>query len=84
MNLSARVKQLEKTIKPEEVPMDIWFKYNILGLTKDGIELSEAESIEIAIKEMSEEFNLSLDKAKSYMDKIKPFFIDGYEKDKIL
>jgi len=84
MNLSARIKKLEKLIKPEEVPMDIWFKYNILGLTKDGIELSEAESIEIAIKEMAEEFNLSLDKARLYMDKIKPFFIDGYEKGKIL
>jgi len=84
MNLSARVKHLEKTIKPEEVPMPIQFKYKILGMPMDKTELSESERIDLAIKEMAEEFNLSLDKARSYMDKIEPFFIYGYEEGKIL
>jgi len=83
MNLLARVKQLEKTIKPEEVPIAIDFNYKVLGMPLDESELSKSERIELAIKEMAEEFNLSLDKARSYMDKIKPFFIYGIEKGEI-
>jgi hypothetical protein len=83
MNLSARVKHLEKTIKPEEMPMAM-FKYKILGMPMDKTELSQTERIDRAAKEMAEEFNLSLDKAKYYIDKIEPFFIYGYDKSKII
>jgi len=83
MNLRTRIKNLEKTIRPDDVPPLIFSKYKILGMDRNNIELSIPERIDLAIKEMSEEFNLSLDKAKSYIDKIDPCFIYGCDNTKI-
>ena len=83
-NLYSRVKKLENRVKPDEVPPVIWGMYKTLGLVRNNIELSKEERIKIAVKEMSERFNLSFDKARDYIDKINPFFIGNCDDSKII
>jgi len=77
MNLVNRIKQLEKNIRPGAIPPVIWHKYNVLGTLRNGITLGKEERINLAVEEMAEEFNLSIDKARDYMDRIEPCIIDN-------
>jgi hypothetical protein len=67
MNINARIKKLENSIKPDKIPNKISDKYSILTYSK---ELNPENAKEKAISEISSKCNISTEKAKDYLSEL--------------